>query len=187
VAKSDGKRENARPKSRKLNYFFLDGKLEENGPVIPLLHKSLHINRGADKIMTWCYPLGKRVTYTYSDVKKRKAPAFTTTEVGKMLMRHPERIEIGIKQGFIPRPQHTYGLNEHRRMYKYMWSEKDILNAHEYLSSVHRGRPRNDGRITPQRLPTVRELRAMIRQEPLLHVEVSPGEFRPVWKAPDFD
>jgi hypothetical protein len=177
MAEQKGNRAYARPKSRKLNYFYLNG----------LLHKSLHINRGADKITTWCYPLTKRVTYTYSAVKKQKEPAYTTKEVGQMLGRDRQVLEWAIIDGNIEEPQHTYGLNADKRKYKYMWSEKDILEAHAYLGTVHRGRPRKDGLVTSAPLPTVRELRAMIRQEELLYVKTESGEFVPVWRAPDFD
>lgn len=166
-----------RRRTPKLNYFFLNGNL----------HKRLHINRGADQIMTWCYPLHKRVTYTYSDVKKRKETAFTTTEVSKMLNRGRGTLECAIMNGDVEEPQYTYGLTDVKKKYQYMWSEKDILATHAYLSTVHRGRPRNDGLITPQRLPTVRELRAIMRQREILYVKGVDGEFRPVWEAEDFD
>jgi hypothetical protein len=177
MASQEGNRENVRKKPGKLTYFYLNG----------LLHRSLHINRGADTITTWCYPLEKRVAYTYSDVKKRREPAYTTQEVAKMILRSRLTLEYAILDGSIESPQYTYGLNEHKRKFKYMWSEKNILEAHAYFSTVHRGRPRNDGLITPAPLPTVRELRALIRQEELLYVRLDNGEFVPVWRAPDFD
>jgi hypothetical protein len=165
-----------------LNYFFLD--VSDNGP---LLHKSLHINRGADTITTWCYPLHKRVAYTYSDVRKNKQPAFSTKEAGRMLNRGRLTLEHAILRGDIEAPQFTYGLNEHKRKVKYMWHEANILEAHAYLSTLHHGRPRNDGLVTPAPLPSVRELRAMIRQEEMLFIRRDDGTFVPVWKAPDFN
>lgn len=177
MAGTEGERKNARPKSGKLRYFYLNGNL----------HRSLHINRGADKIITWCYPEHRRVAYTYSDVKKRKEPAFTTAEVAEMLMRAPKTIEHAIMYGNIEPPQFTYGLNERKRKYKYMWDEKHILDAHAYLSTLHFGRPRIDGLVNPKPLPSIRELRAMIRQEEPLYVKMDNGEFLPVWRAPDFD
>lgn len=168
------------PKPRKLSkplrYFYLNGKL----------HRALHINRGQDRIVTWCYPDHCRVAYTYSDVKKRKEPAFTTEEVTHMINRGRLAIERALLSGKITKPQYTYGLSQTKRKYQYLWSEENIMEAHAYFSTVHRGRPRNDGRITPQHLPTLRELRAMIRQEQLLYVKDEDGEFRPVWKAQDF-
>jgi len=183
----DGNQANARKKPSPLRYFYLDGKLEADGPTIPLLHKKLHINRGADKVTTWCYPLHKRITYTYSDVKKRKAPAFKLMEVTKMLQRSRKTIEHAILDGNISRPQFTYGLDEHKRMFQYMFSEKDVIEAHAFFSTQHYGRPRNDGLITPAPLPTLRELRAMMRQDEVLYVKNEDGGYTPVWRAKDFD
>ena len=180
MAVQDGNGKNGRRKSKQLNYFYLD--VADKGP---LLHKRLHINRAADAITTWCYPLHKRVAYTYSDVRRRLSPAFTTTEVGKMLNRKPRTVEDAIRDGQFPAPQFTYGLNERKNMYKYMWHEDDIMAAHAYFSTVHKGAPRKDGLITPMKMPTARELRALIRNQEILYIKVGE-EFRPVWEAENF-
>lgn len=173
---------NERSNYRPLNYFYLDGKITGDGPTIPLLHKKLHINVSANVITAWCYPLGKRVAYTYSDVKLRKGPAFTTKEVQKLLDRGRTTIERAIDTGAIEPPQMTYGINAERRPYKYMWSEKDVIALHEYMLTVHYGRPRHDGLIAPKALPTMRELRALMRNEELLYIK-DGDEFKPVWRA----
>lgn len=157
-------------------YFYLDGKL----------HKRLVISRATDSIVTWCYPLGKRVAYTYSDVRARKQPAFYTREVAKMINRSVDSLSIAINNGDIPRPQVSYGIDENRHPHAYFWSEQDIMNAYDHFSTVHRGRPRKDGIIKPQSMPTKRELRAIIRNEQILYVKGDDGEFRPVWLAEDF-
>lgn len=185
MASEKGTGQNVRKKSRTLNYFYLDGQMEANGPLIPLLHKKLHINRGQDKITTWCYPLHKRVTYTYSDVLHSKGPAFTMTEVGKMICRGKLAIERAIIRGDIEPPQMTYGLNERKNTFKYMFSEKDVLAVHAFFSTVHRGRPRKDGLITPGFMPTVRELRALMRDEEILYVKQG-DQFLPTWRAEQF-
>jgi hypothetical protein len=133
--------------SRPLNYFYLNKKL----------HKKLHINRGADAITAWCYPDHRRVAYTYSDVKRNMEKAFTTTQVSKMLNRKSQTIDYAILRGDIEAPQFTYGIDEHKRKHKYMWHEDDIMAAHAYFSTVHKGPPRKDGLITPVRLPSARE------------------------------
>lgn len=156
-------------------YFFLEG----------LLYRHQHINRGEDILIAWCYPQAKRVALTYSFARSKKEPAFTTKEVAVMLNRSADRIKRAILSGNIERPQQTYGIDENKNGYKFMWSEKDIINAHEYFSTVHVGRPRRDGIITPAPLPTLRELRALIRQEEVLYVK-SGDAFVPVWKAKDF-
>jgi len=163
-------------KSKPLNVFFLNGKL----------HKKLRINRGADTIETWCYPDERRVAYTYSDVKKNYKPAFSTREVAEMLGKSEETLENAIRRGGIEEPAVMYTLSENKHKFARRWSEEDIMALHAYMLSVHRGRPRRDGRITPQKLPTARELRAMIRQEQIFYVKMEDGSFRPTWRAEDF-
>jgi hypothetical protein len=174
-----------RKKSGKLRYFFLDGEWE--GKTQPLLHKSLHINRSQDTIITWCYPLTKRVVYTYSDTKKHRDPAFTTKEAAAMLNRGHLALERGILSGGITEPQYTYGIDERKNKFQYMWHENYIMEAHAYLSTIHFGRPRNDGLIAPKAMPTVRELRALIRNEQVLYVKNGDDQFVPVWRAENFE
>lgn len=162
-------------KRRKLNYFFINGDI----------HKSLHINRGTDVIIAWSYPQHKRIGYTYSDVRRRMEPAFTTVQAGRMVQRKRVTLERAILAGHIERPQYTYGLDEHQRMSAYMWSEANIMELHSYLMTIHRGRPRFDGLITPQRLPSARELRAMVHQNEILYVKQG-DEFVPTFEAENF-
>ena len=157
-------------------YFYLNGNL----------HRRLHINRGADIIEAWCYPLAKRVAYTYTDTRDRYEPAFKTPEVCQMLNRGHDHMRHAIMDGNVEPPQNTYTLDSNRHMLKYMWDEKSIMKARDYFASQHYGRPRKDGRITPKPIPTVRELRAMIRQEQVVYVKNEAGEFVPAWKAQDF-
>lgn len=187
MAREERAGKNARKKSRRkpLKYFYLDGKLVEDGPTIPLLHKKLHINRSADIITTWCYPMHKRVAYTYSSVLAKKKPAFTGREVYVMLNRSRVSVENAIIRGDIEPPQKTYGIDEHKRGYAYYWSEKDVLAAHAYFSTVHRGRPRKDGLINASGLPTARELRAMMHDENILYVKQG-DTFLPTWRAEHF-
>ena len=104
------KRTSQRPRKKPLRYFYLDGQMVPGGPVNPLLHKKLHINRGEDIITAWCYPTEQRVAYTYSDVKRRAKPAFTTPEVCKMVNRKWRAVNRAFNSGNIKVPQHTYDL-----------------------------------------------------------------------------
>lgn len=165
----------AKKKSKPLRYFFYRGDL----------HKKIHINRAADVITAWNYPKAQLVKYVYSDVKKSGEKAFSSTQVQKMVNRGRLTIERAISDGMIHRPQNTYGLDENRNFYAYYWSEKDIMALHDYLKTVHRGRPRKDGLVTPSNLPTAAELRAMIRQGTVFYVKQG-DEFVPTWKAEKF-
>lgn len=172
MASQDG----APANKQRLNLFFLNDKL----------HKKLRITRAEDKIETWCYPDSRRVAYTYSDVKKNMKPAYSTKQVAEMLGKSIQTIKNILKAGAVEEPAVMYTLSANRHKFAYRWNEEMIMNLHSYMLSVHRGRPRKDGRITPQKLPTARELRAMIRQEQVLYVKMADGSFRPTWQAEDF-
>lgn len=164
-----------RRRTGKLKYFFLNGDL----------HRTLHINRGADEMIAWSYPQGRRVGYVYSDVKRRHGKAFTTAQVSVMLNRTRVRIQQALGAGSLREPAHTYPFSNHSIKYKYMWSEEDIIEAHEFFSHQHQGSPRKDGGITPKPIPTARELRAIIHQRPTLYIETEEG-FVPTWEAEEF-
>lgn len=165
-----------RNKTKTLNVFFLNGKL----------HKKLRIVRPADTIETWCYPEHRRVAYTYSDVKKNYKPAFSTKQVADMLSKTPPTLERAIHMGGVEEPAIMYSLSEKKHKFAWRWCEEDIMNVHAYFLSVHRGRPRRDGKITPQKMPNASELRAMIRQEQIFYVKMEDGSFRPTWRAETF-
>lgn len=164
----------ATPKKRTkpLNYFFYRGNL----------CKKIQINRGNDVITAWNYPDGKLEQYVYSDVRKNGKMAFSTPQVQAMVGRSRNTVKNAVREGMINPPQATYGLDENRNRYAYYWSEEDIMALHGYLKTVHKGRPRKDGLITPLRLPTAAELRAMIRQGTVLYVKTEDG-FAPTWQA----
>lgn len=159
---------------QRLRYFYLNGKL----------HKTLHINRGLDIMTAWCYPDHERVQYVYTDVRKNYGRAWTTRQVMVLLNRSRERIEIALNNEEIPRPQHTYNLTS-KKKYQYLWSDEDVKNAHNYFASLHHGRPRLDGGITPWAIPSARELRAHLRNETVLYVKTEDG-FIPTWEAEQF-
>jgi hypothetical protein len=162
----------SKPKKKPLNYFFYRGDL----------HKKIHINRPNDIIIAWNYPKGKSERYVYTDVRRNGERAFSTVEVAKMVNRTRRALFRMIADGEIREPQSTYGIDGDRHKYAFYWCEKDIMDLHAYLCTVHIGRPRKDGRVTPKDMPTASELRAMIRQGTLLYVE-QDGQFVPTWRA----
>ena len=162
-------------KTKPLRYFFYRGDL----------HKKIHINRAADVITAWNYPKGKMEKYVYTDVKKNDEKAFSSKQVAEMVNRKWVTISRAIEAGNIPVPQHTYSLDENRNMYAYYWREEDVMGLHAFLKTVHIGRPRKDGMVTPSELPTASELRAMMRHGTVFYAKVG-DEFVPTWQAEKF-
>lgn len=165
-----------RRRRKPLRYFYVNGEL----------HRVLRVIRPSDLVETWSYPQAKRVAYSWSDVKKRMGSAFTMQEVSKMIGRHRVQIENYILDGHIRTPQRTYALNDERTPGKYLFSEEDVLGLHDYLLTVHIGRPRKDGKITPGKMPTKAELRAVMKHEVVTYIKTEGNEFIPTWKEPEW-
>jgi hypothetical protein len=179
MAMENGTKPRHRRKRRKarLRYFYLNGDL----------HKVLSVNRPEDFVICWNFPKGKRVGYVWSDVRKNHGKAFKMKQVSAMIGRHRVNIERDILAGHIKAPQRTYTLDEKRRPLFYMFSEENMFDLHDYLLTVHIGRPRKDGKIRPrQSLPSKAELRAMMRHDLVTYVKTEGGEFVPVWKEQDW-
>jgi hypothetical protein len=162
--------------SARLRYFYLNEKL----------HKVLRRSRAEDLIVAWDYQLGKRVAYSLTDVNRNKQHAYSISEVVKILGKHEDTIKFHLYRGDIRFPQQIYSLNGNKTPGKYFWSEDDIREMHDFFKTVHRGRPRKDGGITPGNMPSRAEVEAMMKQEELLYVKNSEGEFVPVWKQPEW-
>lgn len=163
-------------KQEKFVYFYLNDNL----------HKVLRKKRSEDLLIAWDYPNGKRVAYILSDVQKNRQRAYSIPQAAKFLNRHPETIKRHMRSGSIPFPQHSYAFDDHERLLKYFFSEKDIRQLHDFFKTIHRGRPRIDGDITTSKIPSSAELEAMMRNEKILYVKNESGEFVPVWKQPEW-
>ena len=160
----------------RLRYFYLNEKL----------HKVLRRSRAEDLVVAWDYQLGKRVAYSLADVNKNKQHAYPIKEVVKIIGKHEDTIKWHLYKGDLKFPQRVYSLNGNKTPGKYFWSEDDIRGMHDFFKTVHRGRPRNDGGISPGNMPSRAELEAMIKQENILYIKNNDGEFIPVWKAPEW-
>jgi hypothetical protein len=159
-----------------LRYFYLNGKL----------HKVLRRIRAQDLIVAWDYQLGKRVAYSLADVMKNKQHAYPLSQVVKIICRHEDTIKNHLYAGNLRYPQQVYSLNGNKTPGKYYWSEDDIRDMHDFFKNLHRGRPRNDGTVTPGDLPSRAEIEATMRQENILYVKKDDGTFVPVWKQPEW-
>jgi hypothetical protein len=125
-------------------------------------------------MIAWCYPDKKRVMYSYSLVKKNMENAYSTVEAAKLLNRHKVTLEEYILQGKIKQPQKVYPIsNPESSWSKYMFSESDILDIHQFIIDA--------GYI--RELPSRSELQALLKHNLILYTKTNDGSFVPVWKA----
>jgi hypothetical protein len=157
-------RKNRQGLRKKFFYFFLNGKI----------HKVLKSSRAKDEIIAWCYPDKKRVMYSYAQVDKHMERAYGIIEVSKILGRHRVTVEEYILQGKIKQPQKVYPIsNPDSTWSKYMFSESDILDIHQFI--IDAGHIRD--------LPSRSELQALLKHNLILYTKTVDGSFVPVWKA----
>ena len=162
--------------NQKLRYFYLNDRL----------HKVLRKSRADNLLVAWDYQLGKRVAYSLLDFEKNKQHAYPISEVVKIIGKHEDTIKLHLYKGNLKYPQRVYALNGNKTPGKFFWSEDDIRKMHTFFRTVHRGRPRTDGRITPGNMPSRPELEAKLKQENVLYVKKDDGTFVPVWKQPEW-
>lgn len=149
---------------KKFVYFFLNDKV----------HKVLSRSRARDEIFAWCYPDGKRVLYSYALVEKNMQNAYSTSQVALLLNRHKVTIEDYILEGKIKVPQRVYPIgNPDSKWSKFMFSEKDILDIHQFILDA--------GYTT--NVPSKTELQAILKHNLILYTKTEEGKFVPVWKA----
>ena len=157
-------RENRQRLRKKFVYFFLNGKV----------HKVLKLSRAKDEVIAWSYLDKKRMMYSYSQVDKNMEKAYSISEVSKILGRHRVTIEEYILQGKIRQPQKVYPIsNPESTWSKYMLSESDILDIHQFI--IDAGHIRD--------LPSKAELQALLKHSLIMYTKTEDGKFVPVWKA----
>ena len=159
-----------------LRYFYLNNRL----------HKVLRRSRAEDLLVAWDYQQGKRVAYSLTDVNKNKQHAYPISEVVKIIGKHEDTIKLHLYKGSLKYPQQVYSLNGNKTPGKYFWSEDDVRDMHNFFKTVHRGRPRKDGGITPGDMPSRAEIEATMRQESVLYIKNDEGTFVPVWTQPEW-
>jgi hypothetical protein len=159
-----GRRDRKRTR-KKFVYFFLNGSI----------HKVLRSSRSKDELVAWSYPDKKRVLYSYSQVEKYMENAYTLTQVAKILNKHRVTVQDYILDGKIKSPQKVYPISnpDHQNWSKYMFSESDILDLHQYILDVGHSSD----------LPSKTELLAILKNNLILYTKTEDGKFVPVWKA----
>lgn len=158
---------------KRWKYFYLDGKL----------HQLYAFNRGKDEAIAWSYPDRKKVIYSWSSVKKYGYPGFKAREVANILNRHKVSLSRYMMKGQVPIPQCTYRIPDGQESGIYIWSKDDILKTLEYISTIHKGWPRNDGFINAPDIPTREEVRAETEYELKLFTLTRDGKLVRVWDA----
>jgi len=150
-----------------------------------MLHRKIKVNRPAGIVYAYNYDTDEMCTYTYSDFKKYAGRAYRIYEVCKIFNRHHTMIRdlIYHKKCNI-NPKRVFRKNG---VGVYYLSEKDLYTMREYYATLHRGRPRLDGLVTPgSDVPTLEEFEYRIGKRQMTYVKTKDGRYVPTWKAENF-
>lgn len=161
-----------------LTYFYWDGHL----------CKKLSVSRMDNLLYAWDYKDNRRVSILLSNFKKNRKPAYTTPAVKQLIGMSIDRLYFALNSGKIPKPARPVRRDEEEHIDKlrrkgYMWSEEDIMNLHDWVTSLHKMRPRKDG--LPRKRPRTKskaEIRSKISGNPQTFVQTEDGRFVPIWK-----
>ena len=146
------------------------------------LVRVIHINKPSNIVTFQNLIKDKRQTMLYSDFKKHRKRAYTVIDSARILNRSRIQFSNYIRSGLIPPPIGAT-LNGERglRIFSY-YSEDHLFQIREIMSTIHFGRPRNDGLVTAKNVPTEQELRSRIGDAIMLYTRTSDGRFIPVWQ-----
>jgi len=168
--KSKGNRESSiKPSS---TIFFLNNELV----------RLVHFNRANDICTLYNFIQDKEQTMLYSDFKKHRKRAFALKKVAKIFNRSRMQVERWIKKELINPP--VGAVAGGKRVFQKLsyFSEDDLFTIRSVLATIHKGRPRKDGRVKPSMdIPTEKELRSLIGDAIMLYTKTKDGKFVPVW------
>ena len=145
-----------------------------------ILVRLLNTNRGLNIVNLFDMINQKEITMLLSDFKKHRKRAYTLVDTARLLDRGPAQIYRYINEGLIDPPTGTQPGGERMFTKLSYYSEDDIFNIRNVMSTIHRGRPRKDGKISNNVL-TEQELRAKMGDALMLYTRTKDGEFVPVW------
>jgi hypothetical protein len=147
------------------------------------LVRLIHFNRANDICELFNFNQNKNQTMLYSDFKKHRKRAFTISTTLKIFNRSRMQLERWIRDGLIKPPTGAIPGGERKWQAKSYYSEDDLFTIRSVAATIHKGRPRKDGRITPRKdVPTEKELRSLIGDGIMLYTKTEDGRFIPVWQ-----
>lgn len=138
-------------------------------------------NRGANIVYLFDIVNQKEIVMLYEDYKKHRKRAYLIKDACALLGRTHSQFQLYAKQGLIKPPVAATAGGIPVFKTRSYYSEDDIFKIREAMSTVHKGRPRKDGKITNNNVLTEQELRAKMGDALMLYTRTKDGEYIPVW------
>ena len=146
------------------------------------LVKVIHINKSSNIVIIYNVKEDKRQSLLYTDFKKHRKRAYTVANAARLLNRSRLQFSKYIASGLIPAPIADSIDGERGLQIKAYYSEDHLFEIREIMSTIHHGRPRSDGLVTPRNVPTEQDLRSKMGDAIMLYTRTSDGRYIPTWQ-----
>jgi hypothetical protein len=114
------------------------------------LVKVFHINKSSNIVNFFNVTQGKEQSMLYSDFKKHRKRAYSIANTARILNRSRVQFQRIIAKGLIPEPIGDSIGGERGFQINAYYSEDHIFEIRDIMATIHGGRPRKDGKITPR-------------------------------------
>lgn len=151
--------------------FFLNGSLV----------RKHHVSRSNGIMSVYNINKDRIETCLISDFKKNKERVYSVKDTATLVDRHQKHIYRLVTNQVIPPPiAASFGAKRGWRIRAY-YTESMVKEIRDILASQHRGRPRKDGLISNDSVPTIQELTRRMGDGILTYMKTEDGSFVPIW------
>jgi hypothetical protein len=169
----------------------LDREAYNSAPIIPgskriwFLNGDLvrvhHINRAGGVVSVINIVKDRLESCLLSDFKKNREKAYTVKETSILVNRHQKYLPQLMKRGRIPYPTGAQKNGVRAWQVRSYYSESQVREIRDILSSYSVGAKRKDGLITNNSVPTIQELNRRMGSGILTYTRTEDGKFIPLW------
>jgi hypothetical protein len=140
-----------------------------------------HSSRSSNIVTIYNITQGRFESCLRSDFIKNRKRAYTVSQTAKLVNKHTKHIPRLIKKGIIPPPIGAQIGGTRAWQVRSYYSELQVKEIRDILSTIHRGRPRKDNLITNNSVPNQQELTQKMGDGILVYTKTQDGRFIPIW------
>jgi len=140
-----------------------------------------HMNRASGVISVFNIVKDRIESCLLSDFKKNREKAYTVKETSILINRHQKYLPQLMKMERIPYPTGAQKDGIRAWQVRSYYSESQVREIRDILSSYSVGTKRKDGLITNNSVPTIQELNRRMGSGILTYTRTEDGKFIPLW------
>jgi hypothetical protein len=140
-----------------------------------------HMTRSSNIVSLYNITKNQFESCLRNDFVKNRKRAYTVAETARLVNKHRKYFPSLIKRGIIPPPIGAQENGTRAWQVRSYYSELQVKEIRDILSTIHRGRPRKDNLITNNSVPNPQELTQKMGDGILVYTKTKDGRFIPIW------